>query len=203
MNWFVTKGYLSSGFPISILLVLAPSATQHSGTHSISTAPMAAGWQFPTLQLVILFPSGLEVTQRETFITKRNSSCRNSWRRIPMAIQCFGILMINSFRLTGEDLVLRDRGTVTPMRWGIMGRKKTLLLHSFIAWDRFTLEGTGPFSPSRSFYVSLRSPNTDPSPTLSSLGSHATMTATPSARKEWYNWLNYEKSSCWAGGARH
>ena len=162
MNWFVTKCYLSSGFPISILLVLALSATQHSGTHNISTAPMAAGWQFPTLQLVILFPSGLEVTQRETFITKRNSSCRNSWRRIPMAIQCFGILMINSFRLTGEDLALKDRETVTPMRWGIMGRKKTLPLHSFIAWDRVTLEGS--FSPSP------RSHNTVPSRRVSSLG---------------------------------
>mgnify|MGYP006964551972 CR=1 FL=1 len=162
MNWFVTKGYLSSGFPISILLVLAPSATQHSGTHNISTAPMAAGWQFPTPQLVILFPSGSEVTQRETSTTERKLNCRNSWRRIPMAMQCFGILMINSFRLMGEDLVLKDRETVTPMRWGIMGRKKTLLLHSFIAWDRVTLEG--PFSPSP------RSPNIVPSRRVSSLG---------------------------------
>ena len=33
-----------------------------------------------------------------------------------------------------------------------MGRKKTFLLHSFIAWDRVTLEGTGPFFSGRSMF---------------------------------------------------
>ena len=49
-----------SGFPMVILLVLVCLVTALTRTRSISTVLMAAGWQYPALQALIAFPSGLE-----------------------------------------------------------------------------------------------------------------------------------------------
>ena len=43
-----------------------------------------------------------------------------------MAIQCFGISMINSSQSMAVDGELKDRGTVSPMRSGIMGMFQAL-----------------------------------------------------------------------------
>lgn len=62
------------GFPMVILLVLVHGEMTFTGTLSIYTVLLAAGWQYQTAPLVIVFLSGLEVIRLETYITRRNWS---------------------------------------------------------------------------------------------------------------------------------
>ena len=89
---------------------------------------MGAGWQYQTTQQVTVFLTGLEVIQSETYITKRNWNLSYNQRQMLKAIQCSGILTTNSSQSMAVDGELKDSVTVSPMRWGIMGRFQVFLI---------------------------------------------------------------------------